>query len=140
MSMYKYLKYESHEGVAKVTLNRPEVYNALNDEITFEIQDVIKKIAKEMRNALVKKDLYKFAKLMNEETAERKRLHKSTVGPRLQKFIDKGFKNGAIAAKICGSGGGGSILFFTDKKSKLIKAFGNNVINFKFDFGGLKWI
>ncbi|MEL7001627.1 MAG: enoyl-CoA hydratase-related protein [Bacteroidota bacterium] len=45
--MYQFLKYEVDAGVATVTLNRPEVYNALNDEITFELQDVFKKIAKD---------------------------------------------------------------------------------------------
>ena len=100
----------------------------------------IKNIAKEMRDALKKKDLGKFAMLMNEETRERKKLHRGIVGARLQSFIDKGFKNGAIAAKVCGSGGGGSVLFFTDERLKLLKAFGSNVLNFKFDFGGLKWL
>lgn len=100
----------------------------------------IKKIAKEMRDALKAGELNKFARLMNEETAERKKLHRGIVGPRLQSFIDKGFRNGAIAAKVCGSGGGGSVLFFTDDRKILIKAFGKNVINFRFDFGGLKWI
>jgi len=100
----------------------------------------IRDIAKEMRNALIKEDLNKFAKLMNEETMERKKLHKGIVGPRLQSFIDKGFRNGAIAAKVCGSGGGGSVLFFTDDRKKLIKAFGTNVLDFKFDFGGLRWL
>lgn len=99
----------------------------------------IKNIAGEMRNALKKEDLGKFADLMNEETVERKKLHRGIVGPRLQSFIDKGFKNGAIAAKICGSGGGGSVLFFTDERKRLFKAFGKNVIDFKFDFGGLRW-
>ena len=45
--MYEFIKYTQNEGVATVTLNRPDVYNALNDEITFELQDVFKKIAKE---------------------------------------------------------------------------------------------
>jgi len=100
----------------------------------------IKNIAKEMKDALKTGDLYKFANLMNEETVERKKLHRGIIGPHLQSFIDKGFKNGAIAAKVCGSGGGGSVLFFTDGRTKLLKAFGKNVINFKFDFGGLKWL
>ncbi len=100
----------------------------------------IKGIAKEMRDALKKEDLHKFASLMNEETEERKKLHKGIVGSQLQKFIDKGFKNGVIAAKVCGSGGGGSVLFFTDERDRLIKAFGENVIDFKFDFGGLSWV
>lgn len=45
--MYNFLKYELNNGVARVTLNRPEVYNALNDEITFELQDALKTIAKD---------------------------------------------------------------------------------------------
>jgi 2-(1,2-epoxy-1,2-dihydrophenyl)acetyl-CoA isomerase len=47
MDAYKFLLYSVHDGVATVTLNRPEVYNALNDEITYELQDVLKVIAKD---------------------------------------------------------------------------------------------
>jgi|APTNR8051073442_1049403.scaffolds.fasta_scaffold00033_42 2-(1,2-epoxy-1,2-dihydrophenyl)acetyl-CoA isomerase len=47
MSTYQYLKYQVDNGVATVTLNRPEVYNALNDEITFEFQDALKATAKD---------------------------------------------------------------------------------------------
>ncbi|MDQ3534887.1 MAG: enoyl-CoA hydratase/isomerase family protein, partial [Bacteroidota bacterium] len=45
--MYQYLKFENTEGVATLTLNRPEVYNAFNDELTFELQDAVKRIAKD---------------------------------------------------------------------------------------------
>ncbi len=99
----------------------------------------IKNIAKEMKNSLIKKDLEKFAELMNEETEERKLLHKSIIPPKIEKIIDTGIKHGAIGAKICGSGGGGSILFLGDKK-KLVKKFKRQVINFKFDFKGLRWL
>jgi 2-(1,2-epoxy-1,2-dihydrophenyl)acetyl-CoA isomerase len=44
---FQFLKYDVQNGVAAVTLNRPEVYNALNDEITFELQDAFKTIAKD---------------------------------------------------------------------------------------------
>ena len=44
---YKFLKYSLDGGVATITLNRPEVYNALNDEITFELQDAFKVVSKE---------------------------------------------------------------------------------------------
>jgi len=47
MSTYQYLKYQVDNGVATITLNRPEVYNALNDEITFEFQDALKVTAKD---------------------------------------------------------------------------------------------
>lgn len=45
--MYEFLKYELANGVATITLNRPEVYNALNNEITFELQDAFKKVKKD---------------------------------------------------------------------------------------------
>ncbi|UII33082.1 enoyl-CoA hydratase-related protein [Fulvivirga ulvae] len=45
--MYEFLKYENNNGVAVITLNRPEVYNALNDGITYELQDVFKQVGKD---------------------------------------------------------------------------------------------
>ena len=44
---FQFLKYETANGVAHITLNRPEVYNALNDGITFELQDALKLSAKD---------------------------------------------------------------------------------------------
>lgn len=99
----------------------------------------IKKIAIEMKNALLKEDLGKFAELMNEETKEREKLHQSIVPKNVKELIFIGKQNGAIAAKVCGSGGGGSILFFGNKQ-KLRKKFGKRIIDFKFDFQGLRII
>jgi 2-(1,2-epoxy-1,2-dihydrophenyl)acetyl-CoA isomerase len=45
--MYQFLKYNVEQGVATITLNRPDVYNALNDEITFEMQDAFKAVTKD---------------------------------------------------------------------------------------------
>ena len=97
----------------------------------------IKKIALEMKNALLNNDLDEFSELMNNETKERKKLGKNIVSNHLQKFIDKGMKY-SNSVKVCGSGGGGSLLFFSDEKDKLIKIFKNKVINFKFDFEGIR--
>lgn len=47
MSTYQFLTYTTASGVGVITLNRPEVYNALNDEITFELQDALKAVAKD---------------------------------------------------------------------------------------------
>jgi 2-(1,2-epoxy-1,2-dihydrophenyl)acetyl-CoA isomerase len=41
------LKYEVQEGVARISFNRPEVYNALNDAITYELQEALKTVAKD---------------------------------------------------------------------------------------------
>jgi 2-(1,2-epoxy-1,2-dihydrophenyl)acetyl-CoA isomerase len=44
---FQFLTYVKKEGVATVSFNRPEVYNALNDGITYELQDALKAIAKD---------------------------------------------------------------------------------------------
>lgn len=45
--MYEFLEFDKQNGIAKITLNRPEVYNALNDEITFELQDALKNVGRD---------------------------------------------------------------------------------------------
>jgi len=44
--MFKFLLVEEKEGVYTIAFNRPDVYNALNDEITYEIQDALKYASK----------------------------------------------------------------------------------------------
>ena len=44
---FQFLKYEVAAGVATIMLNRPEVYNALNDGITYELQDAFKAVGKD---------------------------------------------------------------------------------------------
>lgn len=45
--MYQFLNYSTTDGITTIALNRPEVYNALNDEITYELQDAFKKASKD---------------------------------------------------------------------------------------------
>jgi 2-(1,2-epoxy-1,2-dihydrophenyl)acetyl-CoA isomerase len=47
MDTYRFLKYIQENGVATITLNRPEVYNALNDDTTYELQDAWKRVSKD---------------------------------------------------------------------------------------------
>jgi len=47
MSNYRFLKFDRSDGAATITLNRPEVYNALNDEITFELQNAFREVEKD---------------------------------------------------------------------------------------------
>ena len=51
--MYEFIKYETVDGVTTITLNRPDVYNALNDEITYELQDAFKKATREEETRVV---------------------------------------------------------------------------------------
>lgn len=45
--MFNTLLYEITGSVATITLNRPDVYNACNNELTFELQDAIKNATKD---------------------------------------------------------------------------------------------
>lgn len=119
--------------------NKAAIDNLLKRKNTKNLLE-IKRIALEMKKALMKGELNKFADLMNQETREREKLSKITVSPGLQKIINKGLRQGGVGAKVCGSGGGGSVLFYSENPSKLRKAFGSKVIDFKFDFKGLRWL
>ena len=44
---FQFIKYSVQEGVGTITLSRPDVYNALNDGITYELQDALKAVAKD---------------------------------------------------------------------------------------------
>lgn len=45
--MFTTILFEIKDHVAYITLNRPEVYNAFNDEMSFELQDALKKASRD---------------------------------------------------------------------------------------------
>lgn len=45
--MYETLLYTTNNGIATITLNRPEIFNACNTKLTFELQDAFKQVAKD---------------------------------------------------------------------------------------------
>lgn len=45
--MYKKLKYNTEKGIARITLNRPEVFNAFDDELSYELQGALKEASKD---------------------------------------------------------------------------------------------
>ncbi|QCR24143.1 enoyl-CoA hydratase-related protein [Pontibacter sp. SGAir0037] len=44
---YECLLYEVKEGVATITLNRPDVFNAFNDRQSYDLQDALKQVARD---------------------------------------------------------------------------------------------
>jgi 2-(1,2-epoxy-1,2-dihydrophenyl)acetyl-CoA isomerase len=45
--MFDFLDYSVEGGVARIAFNKPDVYNALNDEISYELQAAFKQVAKD---------------------------------------------------------------------------------------------
>ncbi|MGC9309576.1 MAG: hypothetical protein ACP5D2_02675 [Candidatus Nanoarchaeia archaeon] len=97
----------------------------------------IKSIAYEQADALEAGKLDRFAELLDEETDTRRKLHKNVIPASVDKVIKLAREAGAEAVKVCGAGGGGSLLLYGEhiNKSKLAKY---NLINVKFDWEGLR--
>jgi D-glycero-alpha-D-manno-heptose-7-phosphate kinase len=112
-------------------------------EQALESLDMIKKIAVEMKNYLLKGDLSTFGELLWEEWQYKKRLDPQISNPTLDHLFDIARKEGAIGGKLCGAGGGGHILIYSnlEVRHNVIKALekaGCKHIAFGFEPYGLQ--
>jgi 2-(1,2-epoxy-1,2-dihydrophenyl)acetyl-CoA isomerase len=53
MSVFSVLNYQVSNGICTITLNRPEVYNAFNDDLSFQLQDALKLATKDPATRVV---------------------------------------------------------------------------------------
>ena len=103
----------------------------------------VKRVAQDVRRALIGGDLEWFGELLEEEWEARGKLAPGVVTPKLQELREAGKGAGAVAAKVCGAGGGGCLLFYcgpdaeTDV-SRALEAAGGRILDFSFDFNGLE--
>lgn len=107
--------------------------------------DRIKSVSLKMRGLLKKGKLDGFAPLFTEEWNSRKALSPKISAPQIERIIKLAMQNGALAAKVCGAGGGGCVALFVkkDAKDNVISALtgqGVQVLNFKFVKRGLRVI
>ena len=79
-----------------------------------ELLNQISQVAAAMRAALEVADWAQVSRQVGCEWRLRKRLAPTVTTPTIEKFIQHGLAAGAQAAKICGAGGGGCILFMAD--------------------------
>lgn len=78
----------------------------------------IASIACAMRASLERADWTETARLMREEWLHRKRNAPGISTPLIDGLISAARRNGARAAKVCGAGGGGCVLFLTEPDSR----------------------
>lgn len=86
-----------------------ERYQADEQDVITALQN-LRRIASEMREALMAHDLEGFGKLMNENWASQQKLDASISTDRLDSLTSLALKSGAIGAKATGTGGGGCLL------------------------------
>jgi D-glycero-alpha-D-manno-heptose-7-phosphate kinase len=80
--------------------------------------DRIAAIANGMRTALEAHDWTGVARLLREEWLHRKKNAPGITTPLIDKLVEATKRKGALAAKVCGAGGGGCVLFLVEPGSQ----------------------
>jgi D-glycero-alpha-D-manno-heptose-7-phosphate kinase len=100
-------------------------------------------IAGRMREALLSADWDDVAKLLALEWENRKRNFKGISTPRIDRMIRETARDGTLAAKVCGAGGGGCAVFLVAPGTKpaverTLTRLGGQIINFAVSRTGLE--
>jgi D-glycero-alpha-D-manno-heptose-7-phosphate kinase len=109
--------------------------------IVIEAMHNIKQSAINMKMALLKGDIYTFAKIMGEGWENKKKMASAITNPLIQQSFDVAIQAGAISGKVSGAGGGGFIIFMVEPTKKLqvtnaLNQLAGRVIGFQFSEGG----
>jgi D-glycero-alpha-D-manno-heptose-7-phosphate kinase len=88
------------------------------DKETFDIFEGIRNSSLSLREALLNSDWNEVGEVLKKAHPQRKRLSPNITTPNMDALIEKALENGAIAAKVCGAGGGGCIAFFCEENCK----------------------
>jgi D-glycero-alpha-D-manno-heptose-7-phosphate kinase len=105
--------------------------------------DQISRIAVAMHDALSKPDWNEAARLLREEWKLRKANYPGITTPLIDKLMNTALKNGGVAAKACGAGGGGCVVFMVEPEAKervaeALARTGGRVLPFQVAREGLK--
>lgn len=102
---------------------------------------MVKKIGREIKQALEKGDLTRFGELLDTHWQEKIK-RKGTSDPRINEWYKTAKQAGAIGGKLMGAGGGGFFLFYCEnQKERLRKAMASQGLvetEFRFDLEGVK--
>jgi D-glycero-alpha-D-manno-heptose-7-phosphate kinase len=88
------------------------------DPDVFDIFEKIRDAAREARAALAAGDWARLADVMRAAYPNRKRLAPNITTPHMESLVETALSSGALAAKVCGAGGGGCIAFLCDEGAR----------------------
>jgi D-glycero-alpha-D-manno-heptose-7-phosphate kinase len=119
----------------KSGINNWEVFKAhINgDKKIFHNFERIGEIARAMHQALSLADWKQVAKLLREEWKLRKTNAPRITTPMIEKLVAVALRQGALAAKVCGAGGGGCVVFLTEPENRdhisaALRSYGGQVL------------
>jgi D-glycero-alpha-D-manno-heptose-7-phosphate kinase len=103
------------------------------DKKIFHNFERIGEIARDMHHALSMADWKQVAKLIREEWKLRKTNAPKISTPMIEKLIAVAMRQGALAAKVCGAGGGGCVVFLTEPENRehvsaALRSYGGQVL------------
>jgi D-glycero-alpha-D-manno-heptose-7-phosphate kinase len=113
------------------------------DKELFDIFEGIRDSSLELRPALLESNWNAVGNILRAAHPHRKRLSPFITTPHMDHLIATAYENGAVAAKVCGAGGGGCIAFFcehgrkTDVEAVLTPELGAEVLEWRIDNDGL---
>ena len=103
----------------------------------------LRDVAVTMRVALENLDWKEVGRQLQADWNLRKRLSPAVSTPRIDQLIEQGLNRGAVAAKVCGAGGGGCVLFLSEPSTtgalkQSLGDAGERVLDVKLDSVGLQ--
>ena len=113
------------------------------DRELFEIFDGIRDSSLNLRTALLANEWDAVGEILAKAHPKRKRLSPNITTPQMDHLIEVALASGAVAAKVCGAGGGGCIAFFCedDRRSDVEAAVadqqGAEILNWTLNIDGL---
>jgi len=118
-------------------INNWEVYKSCIDgnQILRNKMKNLREISLKMADAFRNAHFDEIGILLNHEWQKRRGIAKNISTPLIEKMITAGRQAGAMAAKVCGAGGGGALLFYCNQGTKkevekTIQQMGGTILNF----------
>jgi len=128
-------------------INNWEVFKAHvnGDRRVFRNFEEIVAVARAMHDALATAKWDEVARLLREEWKLRKTNAPRITSPLIDKLMAAARKNGGLAAKVCGAGGGGCVIFQVEPGAKVrvteaVRSGGGHVLAFRVAREGLTFV
>lgn len=120
--------------------NVTQAYRAGDPSTVGAIED-LKRVARDVRDALMAGDLERFGGLLRENWECQKRLHPSVTNEQTEALFELALRSGAVGGKASGAGGGGCLLFYCrPEREHVVRAAlegaGVQILDFNIDTHG----
>ena len=114
-----------------------------SNKTTISSLHAAKELALEMYDALKENDLTKFSDILNKGWEAKRNYTKGVSNSRIENISKNAIKNGAMALKVTGAGGGGHFFVYAKPSKhnsiiKSLKKLGVNNVDFKYHDAGAK--